>query len=170
MNRDRPHPTWVTSTNPPSRWAIPTLQDVGNDVMTLDLTANGVSRLAQLVYLQLHRFFRVVVLSILYFFIPITILEFFCCNTKFPNLSQTIYNPDFSGRILIPWTWNQDYAPSPQWRGIILCCCWDNSDFLSLRSQALIHGLNRHYYSITINYRKNELEQKVCIPHNARLW
>jgi len=28
-------------------------------------------------------------------------------------------------------------------------------------SQALIHGLNRHYYSIGINYRKNELEQKV---------
>ncbi|KAK1336934.1 hypothetical protein QTO34_002972 [Cnephaeus nilssonii] len=28
--------------------------------------------------------------------------------------------------------------------------------------QALIHGLNRHYYSITINYRKNELEQKLC--------
>ena len=27
--------------------------------------------------------------------------------------------------------------------------------------QALIHGLNRHYYSIAINYRKNELEQKV---------
>lgn len=27
--------------------------------------------------------------------------------------------------------------------------------------QALIHGLNRHYYSIGINYRKNELEQKV---------
>lgn len=33
---------------------------------------------------------------------------------------------------------------------------------LVLSSQALIHGLNRHYYSITINYRKNELEQKVC--------
>ena len=29
--------------------------------------------------------------------------------------------------------------------------------------QALIHGLNRHYYSIAINYRKNELEQKVCV-------
>ena len=27
--------------------------------------------------------------------------------------------------------------------------------------QALIHGLNRHYYSIAINYRKNEREQKV---------
>ncbi|KAH7968067.1 hypothetical protein HPB52_005552 [Rhipicephalus sanguineus] len=26
--------------------------------------------------------------------------------------------------------------------------------------EALIHGLNRHYYSISINYRKNELEQK----------
>ncbi|XP_059310967.1 26S proteasome non-ATPase regulatory subunit 14 homolog [Lycium ferocissimum] len=26
--------------------------------------------------------------------------------------------------------------------------------------QALIHGLNRHYYSIAINYRKNELEEK----------
>ncbi|PWA96734.1 26S proteasome non-ATPase regulatory subunit 14 [Artemisia annua] len=25
--------------------------------------------------------------------------------------------------------------------------------------QALIHGLNRHYYSIAINYRKNELEE-----------
>lgn len=34
---------------------------------------------------------------------------------------------------------------------------------LSDRFQALIHGLNRHYYSITINYRKNELEQKVCM-------
>ena len=27
--------------------------------------------------------------------------------------------------------------------------------------QALIHGLGRHYYSMPINYRKNELEQKV---------
>lgn len=27
--------------------------------------------------------------------------------------------------------------------------------------QALIHGLNRHYYSIAIQYKKNELEQKV---------
>ena len=27
--------------------------------------------------------------------------------------------------------------------------------------QALIHGLGRHYYSLPINYRKNELEQKV---------
>ena len=27
--------------------------------------------------------------------------------------------------------------------------------------QAIVHGLNRHYYSIAINYRKNDLEQKV---------
>ena len=27
--------------------------------------------------------------------------------------------------------------------------------------QALIHGLNRHYYSIAISYRKNALEEKV---------
>ncbi|KFD60626.1 hypothetical protein M514_11666 [Trichuris suis] len=26
--------------------------------------------------------------------------------------------------------------------------------------QAMIHGLNRHYYSITVNYRMNELEQE----------
>lgn len=26
---------------------------------------------------------------------------------------------------------------------------------------ALIHGLNRHYYSIAVSYRKNELEEKV---------
>ena len=35
-------------------------------------------------------------------------------------------------------------------------------------SQALIHGLNRHYYSIGINYRKTDLEEQVralfCIP------
>ena len=38
--------------------------------------------------------------------------------------------------------------------------------------QALIHGLNRHYYSLAINYRKNELEQKVIIsPNNeSRNW
>jgi 26S proteasome regulatory subunit N11 len=29
--------------------------------------------------------------------------------------------------------------------------------------QAIIHGLGRSYYSIAINYRKNELEQKVRI-------
>lgn len=38
-------------------------------------------------------------------------------------------------------------------------CCLKVTSYLV--SQALIHGLNRHYYSITINYRKNELEQKV---------
>ena len=27
--------------------------------------------------------------------------------------------------------------------------------------QARIHGLNRHYYSMAINYRKNELEEQV---------
>jgi hypothetical protein len=31
---------------------------------------------------------------------------------------------------------------------------------ISVLYQALIHGLNRHYYSITINYRKNELREK----------
>jgi len=30
--------------------------------------------------------------------------------------------------------------------------------------QALIHGLNRHYYSIVIDYRKNELEEQVRRP------
>lgn len=29
--------------------------------------------------------------------------------------------------------------------------------------QALIHGLNRHYYSIPINYRTHDLEQKVYL-------
>lgn len=28
---------------------------------------------------------------------------------------------------------------------------------------ALVHGLNRHYYSMNINYRKNVLEQKVRV-------
>lgn len=36
--------------------------------------------------------------------------------------------------------------------------------------QALIHGLNRHYYSIAINYRKNELEQKMLLNLHKKTW
>lgn len=36
--------------------------------------------------------------------------------------------------------------------------------------QALIHGLNRHYYSIAINHRKNELEQKMLLNLHKRSW
>merc|ERR1712060_318812 len=36
--------------------------------------------------------------------------------------------------------------------------------------QALIHGLNRHYYSIGINYRKNELEEKMLLNLNRKKW
>merc|ERR1711909_158140 len=36
--------------------------------------------------------------------------------------------------------------------------------------QALIHGLDRHYYSISINYRKNELEQKMLMNLNKKSW
>jgi 26S proteasome regulatory subunit N11 len=34
--------------------------------------------------------------------------------------------------------------------------------------QALIHGLNRHYYSIVIDHRKNELEEQMLMNlHSA---
>merc|ERR1711953_1539111 len=36
--------------------------------------------------------------------------------------------------------------------------------------QALIHGLNRHYYSIAINYRKNEHEQQMLMNLNKKSW
>merc|ERR1712032_91388 len=36
--------------------------------------------------------------------------------------------------------------------------------------QALIHGLNRHYYSIAINYRKTELEQTMLLNLNKKKW
>lgn len=36
--------------------------------------------------------------------------------------------------------------------------------------KALIHGLNRHYYSIAINYRKNELEEKMLLNLHKRKW
>jgi len=36
--------------------------------------------------------------------------------------------------------------------------------------QALIHGLNRHYYSISINYRKNDLEQKMLMNLHKKSW
>lgn len=36
--------------------------------------------------------------------------------------------------------------------------------------QALIHGLNRHYYSININYSKNDLEQKMLLNLNKKTW
>merc|ERR1712010_44550 len=36
--------------------------------------------------------------------------------------------------------------------------------------QALIHGLNRHYYSIAINYRKNKLEQQMLMNLHKKNW
>ncbi|TFY67714.1 hypothetical protein EVG20_g3842 [Dentipellis fragilis] len=36
--------------------------------------------------------------------------------------------------------------------------------------QALIHGLNRHYYSIAVNYRKSELEQSMLMNLHKRNW
>ena len=36
--------------------------------------------------------------------------------------------------------------------------------------QALIHGLNRHYYSIPIAYRKNELETKMLMNLHESKW
>lgn len=36
--------------------------------------------------------------------------------------------------------------------------------------QALIHGLNRHYYSINISYRKNQLEEKMLLNLNKNKW
>lgn len=36
--------------------------------------------------------------------------------------------------------------------------------------QALIHGLNRHYYSIAIAYRKNELEEHMLLNLHKKRW
>merc|ERR1711966_559586 len=36
--------------------------------------------------------------------------------------------------------------------------------------QALIHGLNRHYYAIAIGYRKDELEEKMLLNLYANKW
>lgn len=36
--------------------------------------------------------------------------------------------------------------------------------------QALVHGLNRSYYSIVIDYRKNELEQMMLMSLNRDKW
>ena len=35
---------------------------------------------------------------------------------------------------------------------------------------ALIHGLNRHYYSMPIDYRKNDLEQNMLLNVNREAW
>jgi len=36
--------------------------------------------------------------------------------------------------------------------------------------QAIVHGLNRHYYSLAINYRKNELEQIMLRNLHKKKW
>eukprot|EP00800_Vazella_pourtalesii_P008278 TRINITY_DN21910_c0_g1_i1.p1 TRINITY_DN21910_c0_g1~~TRINITY_DN21910_c0_g1_i1.p1 ORF type:complete len:325 (-),score=73.24 TRINITY_DN21910_c0_g1_i1:24-920(-) len=36
--------------------------------------------------------------------------------------------------------------------------------------QAVIHGLGRHYYSMPINYKKNELEQKMLMNLHKKTW
>ena len=35
---------------------------------------------------------------------------------------------------------------------------------------AIAHGLNKYYYSIAINYRKNEFEQKMLLNLNKVNW
>ena len=35
---------------------------------------------------------------------------------------------------------------------------------------ALTHGLNKYYYSIVINYRKSEFEQKMLLNLNKENW
>jgi 26S proteasome regulatory subunit N11 len=35
---------------------------------------------------------------------------------------------------------------------------------------ALIHNLNRHYYSLNIDYRKNEFEQKMLVNLHKKIW
>lgn len=36
--------------------------------------------------------------------------------------------------------------------------------------QALIHGLNRHYYSLVVDYRKNELDEQMLLNLHKRTW
>jgi len=36
--------------------------------------------------------------------------------------------------------------------------------------QTLMRGLNRHYYSLSINYRKNDFEMKMLINLNKVAW
>lgn len=36
--------------------------------------------------------------------------------------------------------------------------------------KALIHGLNRHYYSIAIAYRKTDLEQSMLLNLHKKNW
>jgi 26S proteasome regulatory subunit N11 len=36
--------------------------------------------------------------------------------------------------------------------------------------QALIHGLNRHYYSLGIAYRKHELEERMLLNLHKKRW
>jgi 26S proteasome regulatory subunit N11 len=43
-------------------------------------------------------------------------------------------------------------------------------DPLTPYRQALIHGLNRHYYSIGINFRKTELEQAMLLNLHKTNW
>lgn len=54
----------------------------------------------------------------------------------------------------------------------ILSLDWHDVDLIYNADvfQALIHGLNRHYYSIGINYRKNELEEKMLLNLHKKKW
>jgi len=36
--------------------------------------------------------------------------------------------------------------------------------------QALVHGLNRHYFSINVDFKKNELEEKMLMNLNLKAW
>lgn len=36
--------------------------------------------------------------------------------------------------------------------------------------QTLMRGLNRHYYSLSINYKKNDFEMKMLVNLNKTSW
>jgi 26S proteasome regulatory subunit N11 len=61
--------------------------------------------------------------------------------------------------------------PSIQVSHISTRVIWFSSISIVFSSfQAIIHGLNRHYYSIAINYRKHELEQKMLLNVHRTHW
>ena len=80
--------------------------------------------------------------------------------------TKCICNCDCSGRQCLPPSQRQ----TPRGRHGLLMQSYTAYESRLATMQALIHGLNRHYYSIAISYRKNELEERMLMNLQKKTW
>ena len=105
----------------------------------------------------------------IYFYLKIKILFIFCLCLKLP----CFWLSDWTVSIKI-WSKNDCLLKTYQLSQLVTIKLQSNvmTDLILASSCPLLKSifLFRHYYSIAINYRKNELEQRMLMNLNKKSW